>query len=75
MCAAFEEVRKEGYDRGMQQGVKLGEKKGAEEEKLSNIRSFMSSMNMSAKSVMDALNIPQEQQEKYAAILAGGIKQ
>ena len=67
MCAAFEEVQKEGYDRGMQNGAEI--------EKLSNIRSFMSSMNMSAKSVMDALNIPQEQQEKYAAILAGGIKQ
>ena len=67
MCAAFEELRKEGYGRGMQQGAEI--------EKLSNIRSFMSSMNMSAKSVMDALNIPQEQQEKYAAILAGGIKQ
>ena len=29
MCAAFEEVRKDGYDRGMQQGMQQGMKQGA----------------------------------------------
>lgn len=61
MCKAFEEVRNEGYARGIQQG--------SEQEKLNNIRSFMKSMNMSSKAVMDALNIPPEQQARYTEML------
>ena len=61
MCKAFEEVRAESRAEGRAEG--------RQEEKLNNIRSFMASMNMTAKQVMDALNIPPEQQAKYSELL------
>lgn len=61
MCKAFEEVRNEGYSRGMQQG--------ASEEKLSNIRSLMENTGWSAQKAMDTLNVSPAEQAKYAAML------
>ena len=61
MCKACEEVRAESRSEGRAEG--------RQEEKLNNIRSFMASMNMTAKQVMDALNIPPEQQAKYSELL------
>ena len=61
MCKAFEEVRNEGYSRGMQQG--------ASEEKLSNIRSLMENTGWSAQKAMDTLNVSPADQAKYAAML------
>ena len=65
MCNYSSYVRNHAYKDGMQQGMQ----QGAEQKELSNIRSFMKSMNMPAKAVMDALEIPPEQQAKYAAML------
>ena len=77
MCKAFEEVRNEGYARGMQQGIQQGiqqgmqqgMQQGAEQKELNNIRAFMKSMKMTPKAVMDALEIPPETQIKYEQLL------
>jgi len=55
-------------NKGIQQGIQQSEKM-VEQKELSNTRKFMKSMNMPAKAVMDALEIPPEQQAKYAAML------
>ena len=52
-----------------------GIQQGAEQNALSNIRSLMETTNWAAPQAMDALKIPKADQAKYAAILAGGIKQ
>ena len=52
-----------------------GMKQGAEQNALSNIRSLMETTNWAAPQAMDALKIPKADQAKYAAILAGEIKQ
>ena len=41
MCKAFEEVRNEGYARGMQQGMQ----QGAERKEITNIKTLMETMN------------------------------
>ena len=57
MCKAFEEVREEGYQRGMQQ------------TKLTSVRNLMTNLSMTAQQAMDALSIPKSEQETYAAML------
>ena len=58
MCRAFEEVRDESYNRGVQQTA------------ISNIKSLMMKMNWTSLQAMDALSIPAEDQEKYAKMLS-----
>ena len=58
MCRAFEEVRDESYNRGVQQNA------------ISNIQSLMRNMKLNPKQAMDALSIPAEDQEKYAKMLS-----
>lgn len=57
MCKAFEEVRNEGFNRGMQQ------------KEFSSIKVLMETMNLSSQQAMDALMIPPAEQAKYAAML------
>ena len=58
MCRAFEEVRDESYNRGVQQNA------------ISNIQSLMRNMKLNPKQAMDALSIPAEDQEKYVKMLS-----
>ena len=58
MCKAFEEVRDESYNRGMQQ------------KEFSNIKSLMRTLKLSPKQAMDALSIPPEDQKKYTEMLS-----
>ena len=58
MCRAFEEVRDESYNRGVQQTA------------ISNIKSLMMKMNWTSLQAMDALSITAEDQEKYAKMLS-----
>ena len=61
MCKAFEEVRNEGYARGMQQG--------AERKEITNIKTLMETMNWNPLQAMNALKIPEDEQRKYAQLL------
>ena len=61
MCKAFEEVRNEGYARGMQQGM--------QQEKFSNIKTLMETMNWNPFQAMNALKIPVEEQQSYEQLL------
>ena len=57
MCKAFEEVRNEGYARGMQQ------------EKFSNFKTLMETMSWNPLQAMNALKIPVEEQQVYEQLL------
>ena len=65
MCKAFEEVRNEGYARGMQQGMQ----QGIQQEKFSNIKTLMETMSWNPLQAMNALKIPEDEQRKYAQLL------
>ena len=77
MCKAFEEVRNEGYARGMQQGIQKGMQqgmqqgmqKGMQQEKFSNIKTLMETMNWNPLQAMNALKIPVEEQQSYEQLL------
>ena len=53
MCKAFEEVRNE----------------SKQEEKISNLKAMMETLSLNAQQAMDALKIPTEERDKYAAML------
>ncbi len=57
------------YDRIEAKGVVKGEARGMENERLSNIRSLMETMNLTSHQAMDALKIPASEQSKYEAKL------
>ena len=61
MCKAFEEVRNEGYARGMQQGM--------QQNAINNIRTLMETMNWNPLQAMNALKIPEDEQQKYVQLL------
>ena len=62
MCQAFEDVRNEGYRRGMQRGM--------QQKEVANIRSLQETLGLNAKQAMDALKIPPADQIKYTELLA-----
>ena len=54
----------------LSQGVEnRGIRKGREEEKLHSIRSLMEKLGFTMKQAMDALGVPESEQEKYAQLL------
>ena len=55
--AGFEEVRAESRAEGRQ------------EEKINNLKAMMENTGWSAEKAMDTLNIPKQEQAKYAAML------
>ena len=81
MCKAFEEVRNEGYARGMQQGMKQGMQQGiqqgmqqgiqqgAEQKEMINIKTLMETMDWNPLQAMNALKIPEDEQKKYEQLL------
>ena len=69
MCKAFEEVRNEGYARGMQQGIQQGMQQGMQQEKFSNIKTLMETMSWNPLQAMNALKIPVEEQQSYEQLL------
>ena len=56
MCRAFDEVREQGRERGLEQGRELTQ--------IENIRNLMENLKMTAQQAMDALGIPMAEQEK-----------
>ena len=61
MCKAFEEVRDESRAEGRAEGM--------QEEKISNLKAMMETLSLNAQQAMDALKIPNEERDKYAAML------
>ena len=65
MCNLGEAIEQMGIEKGMEKGMKQGH----ESSLLQSIKNLMDSMKWSAQQAMDALKIPKEEQEKYAARL------
>ncbi|MCC8152335.1 MAG: hypothetical protein LIO96_13070 [Lachnospiraceae bacterium] len=61
MCTLFEEIAKEGEERGKA----IGE----ERTTVKNIKSVMETMKLTAEQAMEALRIPATEQEKYFTML------
>ena len=66
---ALEEGRQEGREEGRQEGREEGFTKGKDEERLFNIRNAMKKLNLSVEKAMDFMDIPAEDQPKYALML------
>ncbi len=68
-----EEGREEGLERGLEVGLERGREEGRtagrEEEKLRNIQKMIKRLKLSAEAAMDVLDIPPEEQKKYALLL------
>ena len=54
---------------GMQQGIQKGMQQGIAQEKFNNIKALMKTMNWNPLQAMNALMIPEEEQQKYVQLL------
>ncbi len=61
MKDTLEAKRAEGMQQGMQQGIA--------QEKLSNIKTLMETMNWNPLQAMNALRIPEEDRQKYTQLI------
>jgi flagellar biosynthesis/type III secretory pathway protein FliH len=59
----------QGMERGMAQGMERGMAQGMEQGTVQSILSLMDSLKLTAKQAMEALKIPQGEQEKYDAMI------
>ncbi len=69
MKEELEEERIKGRERGMAEGRAEGRAEGKENAMLASIRNLMDSMKWTAEQAMDALKLPMDDREKYAAKL------
>ena len=85
MCQALEEIMKDtlearrvegiqlgmqqGMQQGIQQGMQQGMQQGIAQEKFNNIKTLMKTMNWNPLQAMNALMIPEEEQQKYVQLL------
>jgi len=85
MCQALEEIMKDtlearrvegiqqgmqqGIQQGMQQGIQQGMQQGIAQEKFNSIKTLMKTMNWNPLQAMNALMIPEEEQQKYVQLL------
>ena len=77
MCQALYEIMKDdidirvqqGMQQGMQQGIQQGMRQGVAQEKVSNIKTLMETMNWNPIQAMNALRIPEEDRQKYSQLL------
>ena len=61
MCEIFDEIRREGEERG----IRLGE----ERMLLANIRAVMKNISLTAQEVFDLFDVPSEKHQKYLRML------
>ena len=61
MCEVFDEIRREGEERG----IRLGE----ERMLLANIRAVMKNMSLTAEEAFDLFDVPNEKRQKYLTML------
>ena len=59
------EIREEALEEGLEKGREEGEEKAT----VSNLRTVMKKMKLSAEKAMDFMDIPAEDQPKYALML------
>ena len=69
MCNLGEAIEQMGIEKGIEKGMEQGMEQGHESSLLQSIKNLMDSMKWSAQQAMDALKIPKDEQEKYAARL------
>ena len=62
-------VINESEDKGREEGRAEGREEGRAAEKLSNLKTIMRKMKLSAQKAMEFLDIPPEDQKKYAPLL------
>ncbi len=65
MCEIFDEIRKEGKELGILEGIEKGKQEGVEETTISNIKSLMLYLNGDIHKTMKILNINEKDYEKY----------
>ena len=61
MCKVMEEIYND--------GIAIGEIRGAETERIKSIKNLISSLGISAEAAMDALKIAKDERSKYLALL------
>ena len=65
MCAALEELMAD----AIEEKERKAENKGKKEATVTNIRSMMETLKLTAKQAMDALKIPESDQQSYMKML------
>ena len=63
------EIREEALEEGRIEGREEGREKGKDEMAVSSLRTIMKKMKLSAEGAMDFMDIPAEDQPKYALML------
>ena len=63
------EGMQQGIAQGIQQGMQQGMQRGIAQEKVNNIKTLMETMNWNPLQAMNALRIPEEEQQKYTQLL------
>ena len=69
MCQALEEIMKDTLEAKRAEGMQQGMQQGIAQEKLSNIKTLMETMNWNPLQAMNALRIPEEDRQKYTQLL------
>ena len=69
MCEVLDRIEARGIAIGEARGIAIGEAHGAERNAVQSIRSLMTTLKFTAQQAMDALMIPQNEQEHYLALL------
>ncbi len=65
MSARWEQLMKEEYEHGREQGIEQGEERAY----LASIRGVMGKLSLTAEKAMDLLAIPQSEWARYKAML------
>ena len=63
------EIREEAREEGRAEGLEKGKEEGKENATVSGLRTVMKKMKLSAEKAMDFMDIPAEDQPKYALLL------
>ena len=56
-------------EKGIQQGMQQGMQQGSTQEKFNNIKALMETMNWNPLQAMNALKVPEQDQQKYIQLL------
>ena len=59
----------QGMQQGIQQGMQQGMQQGIAQEKFNSIKTLMKTMNWNPLQAMNALMIPEDEQQKYVQLL------
>ena len=65
MCEILEQMRDEAMEKGIEQGIEQGEQRNL----LSNVRSLMEKLSLTARQALDLLDVPEAEQPRYLAML------